>query len=535
MNNKKTSYLLLPLFIITTMASYADEPAPIIIADSDADVEIQSVQNSEVALETKAPNENEAIFEGGKKEDVVTLESKDTKTKKNKKNKKKKDDYSEYLIPVNGYMPVGEKDDRQVQIQGAVSKTAELTLADCLELAMTNNPKIQAAYALANATKEHKVQAISNYTPNISTTSGITRIKPNMIATGGEAKKYTQYLLGEVTISEMVYDFGFTQNQYTIGKVEWELSKQNIESTVNSVVRDVKDAYYNLLYALSAKQVRQDTVEHFEQMYKQANAFYQIGTHPKVDVTIASANLADAKANYIAATNAVDIAVSRLNNVMGTPFIEPYVVDISMPYQETDVTMKQAVEIANEARPDLKMAISELQLAEQNLKLAKKAYAPNITFQADMGVGGKHNFTDKNWYNVGGYFNFPILNPVSITSKIKEAKASLIEQQYQTKSAVNDIYYEIQSAYVSLNDARERISASKIAVQEARESYELSQGRYKAGVCDAIELKEAEITYENARLAYIHNIYLYNSAKANLEKAIGKTLQNSNIQENVEI
>lgn len=533
MNNKKLSYLLLLIFISTIMQSFAKEP--IIIAENEANVEVEHAEIKDLPLETRALNENDPIFESNKSEDIITLESKDKKEKKNKKKKKNKDDYSEYLIPVNSYMPVGDKDDKQVQIQGSVSKTSELTLADCLEIAMKNNPKIQAAYALANATKEHKVQAISNYTPNISTTSGVSRIKPNTIATDTHAKSYTQYLLGNVSISEMVYDFGFTQNQYTIGKVEWELSKQNIESTVNSIVRDVKDAYYNLLYAISAKQVRGDTVEHFEQMYNQANAFYQIGTHPKVDVTIASANLAEAKANYIAASNAVDIAVSKLNNVMGVPFIEPYIVDISMPYQETDITMKQAVETANEARPDLKMAISELKIAEQNLKLAKKAYAPNIALQADFGMGGKHNFTDRNWYNIGGYFNFPIINPVSITSKIKEAKANLIEQQYQTKSNINNIYYEIQNAYVSLNDARQRISASKVAVQKAQESFELSKGRYKAGVCDAIELKEAEITYENARLAYIYHIYLYNSAKANLEKAIGKTIQNSTPQENVEI
>src|SRR5699024_4561144 len=147
--------------------------------------------------------------------------------------------------------------------------------------------------------------------------------------------------------------------------------KQNIESVVNSVVCDVKDAYYNLLYALSAKQVRQETVEQYETMYKQARAFYEIGTRPKVDVTIAAANLADAKANYIEATNAVDIAVSKLNNVMRTPFIEPYVVNTVMPYEATDITMKGAIEIANEARPDLKMAILQMKMADEYVKLAK--------------------------------------------------------------------------------------------------------------------------------------------------------------------
>ena len=525
MNNKKLSYILLPLLFSLSFPVFGSEP--IIIAENEAD--IQPVQ--ETLDETKTP-----VFEAEKTaEDVITPDDTKKLQKKQKKNKKKKDDYSEYLIPTSGYLPVGNVSDKEVQIQGAVSKTAELTLADCLRLALENNPKIQAAYANVKSVKEKKVQTLSNFAPNISINSGITRIKPDTTATDTHMKSYTKYLLGSISLSEMVYDFGVTQNQYTINKIEWEASKQNIESTVNSVVRDVKDAYYNLIYALNAKQVREETVRHFEDMYKQADAFYQIGTHPKVDVTIASANLADAKANYIAASNAVDLAVSKLNNTMGVPFIEPYIVDASMPFVETDVTMKEAVEIANEARPDLKIAIQQVQMAEQTVKLSKKIWAPSLNVAADISEGGRHNFTNRSWYSVGGYLTFPVINPVQLTSGIKMARAELERQQFNTKAIVNDIYYEIQTSYVSLNDARQRIEASKVAVQEARESYELSQGRYKTGVCDAIELKEAEITYENAKLAYISNIYFYNSARANLEKAIGKTLQQTAPQENVEI
>ena len=528
MKYKHFSYLLLPLMMNLTFPVLANEP--IIIAESDANVqaEIPVVKSSS---EDKV---EDAVFETEK--ETITLEESGKKLeKKEKKAKKKKNDYSEYLIPENGYLPVGNTEDKQIQIQGAVSKTAELTLADCLQLALENNPKIQAAYANVNVVKEKKVQTLSNFAPNISINSGITRIKPDTTATNIKMDTYTKYLLGNISISEMVYDFGITQNQYTINKIEWETSKQNIESTVNSVVRDVKDAYYNLIYALNAKQVREETVAHFEDMYKQADAFYQIGTHPKVDVTIAAANLADAKANYIAASNAVDLAVSKLNNVMGTPFIEPYVVDVSMPFSETDITMKEAIEIANKARPDLKMAINEVQMADETVKLSKKIWAPSLNFAADFSEGGRHKFTDKSWYSLGGYLTFPIINPVQLTSGIKQAKAALEQQKYTTKAAVHDIYYEIQTSYVLLNDARQRITASKAAVQEARESYELSQGRYKTGVCDAIELKEAEITYENAKLAYISNIYLYNSAKASLEKAIGQTLKDTANQENVEI
>ena len=566
MNNfKNFSYILLPLLLGIIQPAFANEP--IIIAESDADVNVQSDINvksgsdtiKEEKKEPEAKNNNSAEV---KKEELkenkelkeeqksapadikqhqekeITLENKGEKLEKRKlKKDKKKNDYSEYLIPEDGYQPVGNLEDKQVQIHGAVSKSDELTLADCLELALSNNPKIKSAYANVAKVKESKVQTLSNYSPTLSTNTSLTRNKMDTsgFPAGFNVKPYTRYLLGTISLSQLVYDFGVTQNQYTINKLDWEMSKQNVEAVVNEVVCEVKDAYYNLLYALSAKQVRQETVEQYQQMYDQAKAFYEIGTRPRVDVTIASSNLADARANYIEASNAVDPAVSKLNNVMGTPFIEPYVVDTSMPYQATDITMKQAIEIANKARPDLKTALYQIQRAEQNVKLYKKSYMPSLSVGANLSMGGRHNFVDNTWYDFGGYFSFPVINPVLITSQIKQAKAELEQQKFDTKNSVNNIYYEIQSAFVRVTDTSQRIVASKLAVQEARESYELSQGRYKAGVCDAIELKEAQISYENAKLAYISNVYEYNSAKATLEKAIGQSLKPSEIQENVEI
>lgn len=395
----KFLYLMLPIALSVNIA-FANNP--ILISEQDANVTapVPAVQETKepVAVQTKEEvkdkveeNKQEtnkevpAVSGENKKEEEITLDKKGEKLEKRKvkKEKKNKNDYSEYLIPEDGYYPVGDVEEKHITIQGAVSKLEELSLADCLELALNNNPKIQAAYANSSAVKENKVQTIANYTPSVSTSTGIMRNKPDMsgMPSGFKIPTYTKYLLGTISLSQLVYDFGVTQNQYTINKLEWENAKQNIESVVNSVVCDVKDAYYNLLYALSAKQVRQETVEQYETMYKQARAFYEIGTRPKVDVTIAAANLADAKANYIEATNAVDLAVSKLNNVMGTPFIEPYVVNTVMPYEATDITMKGAIEIANEARPDLKMAILQMKMADEYVKLAKKnIYAKIVRF-----------------------------------------------------------------------------------------------------------------------------------------------------------
>jgi len=510
-------------------------------AQRDAEKEVKAAKNQNANASSN--KKEEITAQKQEKKTKAAVNKNDSKNAKNelsarelKRIEKKKEEYKEYLIPTDTFMPVGNLEDRSTTIVGSVQKTLEFNLADCLELALINHPKIKAAYANASAQKAVKNQTLSNYSPRVNIDAGISRIKPDTSGFGGmHIDSYTKYLLGTIGVSQLVYDFGVTQNQYTIDKLAWESSKTQIESVVNDVICNVKDSYYNLLYAIARKQVAQETVEQYKQMYNQAKAFYDVGTKPKVDVTIASANLADANTNLIEAENNVDIAVSKLNNAMGLPFVPAYVVDTSIPYQDVNISMKEAVEIANSNRPDLKIALLDVEQANQYVKLAKKSYFPSLEFRGNWSMGGRDDLTETSWYDMGGYLDFPVINPFLIRNQIVQAKALHEQQKYSTKSNINDIYYEIQQAYVKLSDAKQRIPSTKLTVREAKESYELSQGRYRVGVCDAIELRDAQVQYANAKLTYIGTLYEYNSAKAQLERAIGQTLKPAQTTEKLEI
>ena len=504
------------------------------------ETEKQAKQEEKTRAAVNKTDKNDTLKKASKAPDKKTKKTKEDKNEISARElnriEKKKEQYKEYLIPTDSYMPVGNIEDRSTKITGSIQKTLEFNLADCLELALINHPRIKAAYASASAQKAVKNQTLSNYSPRVNIDAGISRVKPDTSGFNGmKIDSYTKYLLGTIGVSQLVYDFGTTQNQYTIDKLAWESSKTQIESVVNDVICSVKESYYNLLYAIAKKQVALETVEQYQQMYNQAKAFYEVGTKPKVDVTIASANLSNANTELIEATNNVDIAVSRLNNSMGLPFVPAYVVDTSIPYQDINISMKEAVEIANANRPDLKISLLGMEQANQYVKLAKKSYFPSLEFRGNLSMGGRDSLTETSWYDAGGYLSFPVINPFLIRNQIVQAKSLYEQEKYNTKSTVNDIYYEIQQSYVRLVDAKERIPSTKLTVKEAKESYDLSKGRYRVGVCDAIELRDAQIQYANAKLAYISALYTYNSAKAQLERAIGQTIKPLEIQEKVEI
>lgn len=418
---------------------------------------------------------------------------------------------------------------KTVEIEDEAQDYIEISLDDCIKFALGNNPKIQAAIQDVFASDYRVKQAWSNWFPQISWQTGYTRIRQLQLSDVFSRNLiYNYFTLGQISVSQMLYDFGVTQNQVTIRKMENEQFKIMLTGIVNQVICDVKNAYHYLLFSFEQKRVAEEMVVRYEMFYNQAKAYYTAGISPKVDLTIAEVNLSNAKLALIEAQNDVRIAMATLNNTMGTPYFNQYVVKDKLRYNPCTISLKGAIDVAKESRPDYKLSVSKVETARQNLQLTKKSWFPQISLEGQYQIGGK-TFTSNYGYNFGGYLNFPTINGMLIRNEIKEAKSLYAREQANAISTQNDIYLEIQTAYYTLFEKKSKIPVATLTVKQAKENYELSFGRYRSGVGNPVELKEAQVQYKDAQLNYYNTLYQYNTARANLEKAIGKNIVENQI------
>lgn len=424
---------------------------------------------------------------------------------------------SENVLPKAGINP-------DFVISGSVEKNIDMTLDNCIRLALGNNPEIKAAFQDILAADARIKQVWSNYFPTISWQTGYTRLRQLQLSDAlGENLEFNYYLLGQASLQQMLYDFGVTQNQATIRRLDYEGYKKSFEAIVNEVIYNTKDAYYNVLFAYESRRVARETVDKYQLFYNQAKAFYTTGMNPKVDVTIAETNFSNAKLKLIQADNAVNLAIAKLNNVMGVPFIEKYEILDRLKYRPINLTFEQAIEIARESRPELKRAEIRVEAVNQTVKLTKKSYLPTLSFEAQFQRGGR-TWTSNHGFNIGGYLTFPNINGMLVHNEIKEAKYLYDRELANALTMQNTIYLEIQNAYLKVEEKRNQLPVAILQVKQSKENYELSYGRYRVGEGNANELKDAENMYEQAQLTYYTALYEYNSARAQLEKAIGKNI-----------
>ena len=427
---------------------------------------------------------------------------------------------SEYPAGVDVEPKISNKDTLRLGIEN----TIEVNLDDCLRLALGNNPRIQSAMQDVFSADARIKQVWSNYFPQFSWQTGYSRIRQLQLSdVFRENLIYNFWVLGQISGSQLLYDFGVTRNQANIRTLDKEGYKIILTNVINDVVYQVKDAYFNLQYAIEVQRIEEANVKEYERFYSQAKSFYASGVKPKVDVTIAELNLSNSKLMLIQANHSVNAAKARLNNVIGIPYFTNYILSEKLQYSPCDISIEKAVEICEKSRTEFELADIKVKQAKQNLKLVQKNWFPQFIAQGQFEVGGRH--PDSNYgYTFGAYINFPTVNGMLLKYQLREANILYSKSQSDAVLTKNNIYYEVQNSFYSFDEKKNKIPVAYISIKQAKENYALSLGRYEAGVGNPTELNDAQISYNNAQLTYYKTLYEYNSSLAALEKSVGRNL-----------
>ena len=393
-------------------------------------------------------------------------------------------------------------------------------LEQCIALAMEKHPGIRAAAGTLKVHESRVGQAKANYYPQLNLSSGYQRIGPT--SPPGESRDaYSQYS-SNINLGMTLFDFGKTSAQVDIQTFNLNASRSDYESVKDQTVQNVKNAYYNLLQAMKNRDVAMDTLKQFQQHLDQARAFFRIGTKPKFDVTKAEVDLGNARLNVLKAENAVSAARITLRNVTGIHDDRFRIVD-NLVFQKKDLAFTDVLNAAYTNRPDLRSAVAKRQAAERSIDLAQKDYYPTLSGSAGYGFSGTDFPLGRGW-NAGATLSFPIFSGLSTLHRVEEAKANLEVLAANEESIRRAIRLEAEHAYLGCQDAAEQIAMAEMTVQQARENFELAEGRYRAGVGNSIEVADATIILNNARANLNTALYHYKIAQAALEKSIGADL-----------
>ncbi len=394
----------------------------------------------------------------------------------------------------------------------------KLTIDDCVRIALANSPTVVSARLVVESAAVSLSNAKNVFLPTVSVSAQQeytnSKIPPAPRADHGTDAQSIDADLSISGITDLIRDIK-TQ------RLELQRAQMSLCDVENTVIADVKSAYYALLSAQRAVAIRTQSRDLYQEQYDRTKAFFDEGLRPKVDVTTAEVNLNNEILSLIRAKNLVKTQTSNLANVMGVTREKPLILDDTIEAEPFTLTFDEALTQAYANRPDVHSSKVALEISEIRLNQAKAAYWPTFTLGASFSKSGDEFRLDNDQTRLYAGVEIPIFSAFKVYNGVKQARIDLSSAQNSDRSLSNNVFMEVQNAFISLNEAAESIPVAASTVEKAKENLDLARGRYNEGIGDIIALKDAEVAYTDAELSLLTARYDYAVALAELKKAMG--------------
>lgn len=400
------------------------------------------------------------------------------------------------------------------QDAGAAKQSAPLSLQDCINIALKQQTEVIVAKNNITIANQQLTQAKSNYLPNLSLQNNAFRLGSQGVLTSVNTGT-------ALTVNQNIFDGGIREAQVKGARYGVAGSSAGLTRTTQTAVFTVTQAYYELLRSKHLSDVAASSVKYNEGLKELIQARVDVGDAASADVYPVEAQLANAKVSLIAAQNAVRTAAIQLQNTMGlSPKPDFDVKDVPETPNFDLKPLNTYVSTAVASRPDIKQSQANIGSAKASVKATRIALypTPTVAGQYQKGVGV---LSGSSAQIVGG-ISFDIFNGGANRAAYKQAKASQANAEQQSSQVVKDIDAQVQSAYLNLNNAQERLSASRIGFDAAQKNYDAQNERYKQGLAIPLDLLNAELQVVTAQTNVVQARYDYLIAIAQMEYAVGR-------------
>lgn len=408
------------------------------------------------------------------------------------------------------------------------AETLQLTLDDCINIALENNPQIEIARQQYLTNQGVLTQAKSFYWPQLS--GGV-----------GYGRQYidTEFPVNEdnvgsglLQISQLIFDFGKTTGLIDASSFNLQASGENLAQVYHDLVFEVKSRFYSVLEAMRLIGVAEQAVANFEQQLYRAQRFYESGVRTKIDVTNAEVNLSNEKLNLLRANADYKTALVSLEQVIGTvpnngdyePITnEPPTEELASQKPELSDSLEYLLQTAEENRPGLKQFQFLIQAAEASVTQAKGDYWPTIDAVGDYNKFETDLPSLSDQWQVTARLNWEFFSGFETEGKVAEASAQLREVQAGLRDFELEVTRDVTDNYLRADENREGVDIADQTVELAEENLRLAEGRYKAGIGDLLEFNDAQLLYTQNQSNLVITYYNYLTALARIDRAVGVT------------
>ncbi|NHM02228.1 TolC family protein [Flavobacterium difficile] len=418
----------------------------------------------------------------------------------------------------------------------SLAQAKKWTLKECINHAIKNNISIKQSELDLQSAAITKKDAIGNFLPSVNASGSHSwNIGLNQnITTGLLENQTTQFTSANLNANVDIYRGLQNLNQLRKANLSILASQYQVTKMQEDIALNVANAFLQILF--NKENLKVQTVQNLldTKQYNRTLELVEAGNVPRGDLLDIQATMASGKQRIIVAENALLLSKLSLAQLLQIQDFQNF--DISeddIPSMLSTILNESAEAViakAKENRTELKIAKTNLQIAEKDISIAKGAYLPtlsafygfntrasnsnsfDIVNGAPVITGAKpifDQFDTNKGQNFGLSLNIPIFNGFATRNNVQRNKVNFEKVKLNVSQQELDIERNVFTAYTDTKAAKESYEAA-LQIEKARElAMQYAKDRYEIGMMNIFDYNQSQTAFVNAQSEVLRTKYDY--------------------------
>jgi cobalt-zinc-cadmium efflux system outer membrane protein len=381
------------------------------------------------------------------------------------------------------------------------------------------NPTLKAAQA--NIDESRAAEITANLRPNPSLTGTLDQINPFKTIPSPSGAQVYRPLANAFPYEQVSYLHergGKRELRLETARKSTEIAATGYQDQERGLIFNLRIAFVDTLQAKAFLENAKENLAYWDRELGISRERLKAGDIAQIDQDRLELQRVQFESDY--ETALVNLRTSKIQLVQllndRTP-IEQF--DVTGPYDFADLSMTpdEVRSAALAARPDLKVAVENVELAQVTHKLAVANGTTDPTFSMDVARNPP----------IPVYMGFSVTIPLRIFDRNQGEKArteiDIGRNERLRNAAEAQVYSDVDSAYVTLVSVLNLLRPYKTKyLKLATDTRDRVAFSYQNGGNSLLDYLDAEKAYRDVRLAYLNLIGSYLSAAAQLNMAVGR-------------
>ncbi|SDL00655.1 outer membrane protein [Franzmannia pantelleriensis] len=287
----------------------------------------------------------------------------------------------------------------------------------------------------------------------------------------------------------------------------------SLEAAEQQLLFDVASAYFEILRAADILEARRAQETAISRQLEQAEERFEVGLTAITDVFEAQASFDLARAQRIAAENALQISFEALERLTDQRYASIDGLSDELPVEPPAPAERNAwVEMAMLNSPMLMMAEAGIEVARSDLDIARAGRLPSLEAFAS------YQYSDTDRSGVSGYnsdsqlglrASVPLYTGGTTSAQIRQNTFGLEVSQYDFEAQRRDTVQQVRSLYTQVSNEVETVEARRQAIASNQSALDATRSGYEVGTRNIVDVLNAEQNLFNAIADYAEARYDY--------------------------